>query len=133
MTDTEAVARRIRDAFERDLAEYHAPADLAERARAGGLRRARKRRIQLAASMAAATCAAVVTGLVIVPLTGTAPSGGGGVAPVTISPPAVSPLPSLGRSPESRAGLPPAASVGKAMLTAFNAATGDIVYERQLG
>src|SRR6516225_11930687 len=75
MTDVDADARRIRDAFEHDLAGYHAPADLAERARAGGLRRARRRRIQLAASMAAATCATVVTGLVIVPLT--APSGGG--------------------------------------------------------
>ena len=130
MTDVEADARRIRDAFEHDLANYHAPADLAERARAGGLRRARRRRIQLAASMAAATCAAVVTGLVIVPLT--APSGGG-AAPVTTSPPVVSALPSFGRPPGSRAGLPPAASVGKAMLTAFNAATGDIAYERQLG
>ena len=35
MTDVDADARRIRDAFEHDLAGYHAPADLAERARAG--------------------------------------------------------------------------------------------------
>ena len=131
MTDVDADARRIRDAFEHDLAGYHAPADLAERARAGGRRRASRRRMHRMASVAAA-CAAAVAGLLIVSLTGTAPSGGG-VAPFTISAPAVSPLPSFGRSPGSRAGLPPAASVGKAMLTAFNAATGDIVYQRQLG
>ena len=131
MTDVDADARRIRDAFEHDLAGYHAPADLAERACAGGRRRASRRRMHRMASVAAA-CAAAVAGLLIVSLTGTAPSGGG-VAPFTISAPAVSPLPSFGRSPGSRAGLPPAASVGKAMLTAFDAATGDIVYQRQLG
>jgi len=110
MTGYEAGTRRIRDAFEQDLAGYHAPADLGERARAGGLRRARMRRIHRAASVAAA-CAAVVTGLAIVPLTGTAPR----------------PLPT------HQPGLPSAASVGRAMMTAFHQVSmaGDIVYVRQ--
>jgi len=92
--------RRIRDVFDEELASYHAPADLGERARAGGLRRARRHRIQRAASLAAA-CAAVVTGLAVVPLAGTGPSG-----------------------------LPPAAAVGRAMRTAFHAVGRDIVYTR---
>jgi hypothetical protein len=100
---------------------------LAERARGGGLRRARSRRIQLAASVAAA-CVAVATGLVVATQAGIAPSGGGALAPVTVPLPAVSPL--LSSAPAPRAGLPPAASVGQAMLTAYNAASGDVVYER---
>jgi hypothetical protein len=47
-------ARRIREAFNRELADCHAPADLAERARQGGQRRAAKRRLLATAGLAAA-------------------------------------------------------------------------------
>lgn len=47
-------ARRIREAFNRQLADCHAPADLAERARQGGQRRAAKRRLPAIAGLAAA-------------------------------------------------------------------------------
>jgi hypothetical protein len=47
-------ARRIREAFNRELADCHAPADLAERARQGGQRRAAKRRLLVTAGLAAA-------------------------------------------------------------------------------
>jgi len=55
MTNLDVSARRIRDAFEHDLTGYQAPADLAERARLGGLRRAKSRRV----SAAGAACAAI--------------------------------------------------------------------------
>lgn len=59
MTDLEVTARRIRDAFDRDLTGYQAPGDLAERARLGGLRRVRSRRLRRRASAAGAVCAAL--------------------------------------------------------------------------
>jgi len=59
MTDVDLSARRIRDAFEQDLTGYQAPADLAERARLGGLRRARRRRLRRRMSAAVAACAAI--------------------------------------------------------------------------
>ena len=103
---------------------------LGERAREDGRRRARSRRIQLTASVAA-TCVAVATGLVVATQAGIAPSGAGALAPVTVPLPAVSPLPSSAPAPQ--AGLPRAALVGQAMLTAYNAANGDIVYQREIG
>jgi hypothetical protein len=59
MTDLDLTARRIRDAFEHDLADYQAPAGLAERARLGGLRRARSRRLRRWMFAAGAACAAI--------------------------------------------------------------------------
>jgi hypothetical protein len=59
MTSLDTDARRIREAFEQELAGYHAPAGLAERAREGGLRRARRRRLPVFAGLAIATAAAV--------------------------------------------------------------------------
>jgi hypothetical protein len=58
MTDLDTA--QIRDAFERDLASYHAPPGLAERARSGGLRRARHRRLEASAGLAAAAGAAAI-------------------------------------------------------------------------
>ncbi len=59
MTDLDVSARRIRDAFDHDLGDYQAPADLAERARLGGRRRARSRRLRRWGYAAGAVCAAV--------------------------------------------------------------------------
>lgn len=58
MTDLDTA--QIRDAFERDLAGYHAQPDLAERARSGGQRRARRRRLEAFAGLAAAAGAAAI-------------------------------------------------------------------------
>jgi hypothetical protein len=109
MTGLDVDARRIRDAFERDLAGYRAPDDLPERARLGGLRRARRIRVRRVAAVAAVACAAAVTVGVI-----------------------IAPRPGLGSGPASSAGLPSAASVGRAMLTAFDAASGDILYSTEV-
>jgi hypothetical protein len=107
MTNLDVDARRIREAFERDLADYHAPPGLPERARVGGLRRAaRRRRVRrLTCAGAAAACAAAVTVVAIAPWAGSPPS-----------------------SPR----LPSAAALGQAMLTAFDAASGDILYSTQV-
>jgi hypothetical protein len=55
-------ARRIREAFNRELADCHAPADLAERARQGGQRRAAKRRLLVTAGLAAAAARRALAG-----------------------------------------------------------------------
>jgi len=116
LTSLDVDTRRIRDAFERDLADYRAPADLAERARLGGLRRARRHRT-LAVSVAAAACAAAVTALAVVTLASPSHPGGRGQQPGAIS----------------QAALPSAASVSKAMLTAFSAANDDVLYRTETG
>jgi len=68
MTDLDTAARRIHDAFEQDLAGYHAPAGLAERAMAGGRTRARRRwRLPAAAGLTAATAAAALTATTLLP------------------------------------------------------------------
>ncbi len=105
MAGLDVDARRIRDAFERDLAGYRAPDDLPERVRLGGLRRARRLRVRRVAAVAAVACAAAVTVAVIAP--------------------------GPGPGPAATAGLPSARSVGQAMLTAFNAASGDILYSTE--
>jgi hypothetical protein len=75
MTDLDTAARRIRDAFDQDLAGYHTPADLAERAMTGGLRRARRRkRLPAAAGLTAATAAAALTVTTLLPGASGAPS-----------------------------------------------------------
>jgi hypothetical protein len=89
-----------------------------------------RRRMQFAVSVAAA-CVAVAAGIVVAIQAGIAPFGGGALAPVTVSPPVVPPLPSV--APALRTGLPSAALVGKAMLTAYSAAARDIIYQREIG
>ena len=84
MTNLDTSARRIRDAFEQDLTAYQAPADLAERARLGGIRRAKSRRLRHRVSAAGATGAAL--GLVAFLATG-APGG----PPTITHPPAIVP------------------------------------------
>lgn len=128
MTDLDLAARRIRDAFERDLASYRAPSGLAERARLGGLRRSRRRRARRGLCAAAVACAAAASAVAI------APAGSGGMRPG----PATSAKPPPGASSaafppaKSPAGLPSAASISRAMLTSFSAASGDILYERSI-
>jgi hypothetical protein len=67
MTDLDLSARRIRDAFEHDLTGYQAPAGLAERARLGGQRRARHRRLRrwMSAAGAAGAAAGLAAALVV--------------------------------------------------------------------
>lgn len=78
------------------------------------------RRPRLVLSLAATAAAA---GFVITLLPGSAPAHSGrGPRPASVP----------GNSP-SRAGLPTAASVSRAMLTAFNAARDDIAYETETG
>jgi hypothetical protein len=116
----DADAQRIRDAFDHDLAGYRAPHDLGERARAGGLWRARRQRMhRTAAAAAAVACAAAVTVAVIAPGIGSA-SGGGRVSaqPGT-------------RLPVASRELPSAGAVGHAMLTSVDAARDDIGYFKQ--
>jgi hypothetical protein len=72
-------------------------------------------RPRLVMSIGAVAAAAAVAGLVIALPSGAAPGGDGRPGPV------------------SQGGLPSAASVGKAMLTAFEAANDDILYEIQTG
>jgi hypothetical protein len=105
MTHPDLDTSRIREAFDRDLAGYHAPEDLPERVRLGGLRRARRRRVRRVMCTAAVACAATVAIAATVPWAG---------------------------APAASRALPSAASVGKAMLTAFDAATGDILYSTQV-
>jgi hypothetical protein len=109
MTDVDA--RRIREAFERDLAEYRAPSGFAQRARLGGVRLARRRRARRAAGCAVLAGAVAVTVAVTVPW-----SGPGAARP----------------GHPMAAGLPSAASVGKAMLASFDAASDDILYSTQV-
>jgi hypothetical protein len=101
----DSVLRAVRDA-----------AGQREPGRPGSYRSPRRvRRPRLVMSIAAAAAAAVA-GLVIALPPGAAPSGAGGRP-----------------SPVSPGGLPSAASVGKAMLTAFDAINGDVLYETQTG
>jgi hypothetical protein len=120
MTEPDVLVRRIRDAFERDLAGYQAPADLPQRARAGGLRRARGARRRLVtygiSATAAAAASAVVTAVVLAPQPGTSSQA------------AALPSPPSTTGPISSAGLPSAQSVGKAMLTAVDGVSDDILY-----
>jgi hypothetical protein len=67
MTDLDTGARQIREAFDHDLASYHAPADLARRARRGGLRRGRRRQLSVAASLTAVAGAAAATVAALLP------------------------------------------------------------------
>jgi hypothetical protein len=110
MTHPDLDVRRIREAFDRDLSGYQAPGDFPERVRHGGLRRARRRRVRQVTCVGAVACAAAVA------LAANAPWAGG--------PPKSRTLPAEG--------LPSAASVGKAMLTGFDAASGDILYSTQV-
>jgi hypothetical protein len=125
MTEPDVLVRRIRDAFDRDLAGYQAPADLAQRARAGGLRRARGARRRLVtygiSATAAAAASAVVTAVVLAPQPGTSPK------------PTGQPNPPSATGPMSTAGLPSAQSVGKAVLTAVDGVSDDILYSTQTG
>jgi hypothetical protein len=114
MTDLDVPARRIRDAFERELAGYHAPPDLAGRARLGGLRRARRRRLRRVTGVAAVACAAAVTVAAV--------AARPGAAPARQRP-----------APAASARLPSAASVGRAMLAAFNGASDDVLYSTEVG
>jgi hypothetical protein len=109
MTHPDLDVRRIREAFDRDLSGYQAPSDFPERVRRGGLRRARQRRVRRVACAGAVACAAAVA------ITATAPWASGPV-----------------KSPAAPQRLPSAASVGKAMLTAFDAASGDILYSTEV-
>jgi hypothetical protein len=113
MTHHDLDTRRIREAFDRDLSGYRAPSDFPERVRHGGLRRARQRRVRRLTGAAAVACAAGVA------VAATAPWAGG--------PPASHPL-----SPAELRRLPSAAPLGKAMLAAFDAASGDILYSTEL-
>jgi hypothetical protein len=65
MTSLDNDARRIREAFDRELATYHAPVDLAERARQGGQRRAGNRRRPAIAGLAGAAGIAALTATAI--------------------------------------------------------------------
>lgn len=138
MTDSDA--RRIRDAFDQDLADYRAPAGFAERARAGGLRRARRQLTYRAACTAAAACAAAVTVAMMAPWTGPAVGSGhashqpGPGTRAGLTPPASGEEPSAApsRLPSAGAGgLPSAGAVGGAMLASFDAARDDIIYDKQ--
>jgi hypothetical protein len=113
MTHPDLDVRRIREAFDRDLSGYRAPNDFPERVRHGGLRRARQRRVRRVTCVGAVACAAAVA------LVATAPWAGG--PPKSRTPPAAAPQ-----------RLPSAASLGKAMLTAFDAASGDILYSTEV-
>ena len=85
MTNLDTSARRIRDAFEQELTDYHAPADLAERARLGGLRRAKSRRLRHRVAAAGAAGAAI--GLAAFLATGALGSG----SPAVTNTPAIVP------------------------------------------
>jgi len=77
----------------------------------------------------AVATAAAAAGLTIALLPGGAPPGGG------TRPGQASPAPATGQGPQSAAaaGLPSVAALGKAMLTASAAATGDILYTTLTG
>jgi hypothetical protein len=113
MTHPDIDVRRIRESFDRDLAGYHAPDDLPERARLGGLRRARRRRVRRVTCVGAVACTAAVA-----------------IAATTLwagAPPASHALPGAG--PQR---LPSAAYVAKAMLAAFSNSSGDVLYSTQV-
>jgi hypothetical protein len=113
--------QRIRDAFDHDLADYRAPSDFFERVRAGGLRRARRRRVRRATCVAVAACATVGAVALIAPQTGTGRTGAGHAST------------GRGRSgAASRTSLPSSASMGKAMLATFDADSGDILYSTEV-
>jgi hypothetical protein len=133
MTDLDLAAQRIHDAFERDLADYRAPSGLAKRARLGGQRRARRRRrLRRSLCAAAVACAAAAGVVAIAPRIGVAPAASGRARPGLASPakPASGASPAAFPAAKSPAGLPSTASVSRAMLTSFTAASGDILYER---
>jgi hypothetical protein len=113
MTHPDLDTRRIREAFDRDLSGYRAPSDFPERVRRGGLRRARQRRVRRVTGVGAVACAAGVA------VAATAPWAGAPPKSRTIH----------AAAPQR---LPSAASVGKAMLTGFEAASGDILYSTQV-
>jgi hypothetical protein len=75
MSEPDTYARRIRDAFERDLDAYQAPSDLAARARRGGRRRTWWRRIFMFAGLAALAGAAAIVGSTM------SPGGGSSTGP----------------------------------------------------
>jgi hypothetical protein len=92
-----------------ELSGYRAPSDFPERVSHGGLRRARRRRVRRVTCAGVGACAAAVAIAV------TAPWASGPVKWLA--------------APQR---LPSAASVGKAMLTAFDAASGDILYSTEV-
>jgi hypothetical protein len=114
MTGPDVHAVLIREAFDQDLAEYRAPADLPQRARLGGLRRARRTRRRMvtfaATATAVAAAGAATAAVVLAPQPGTVPAAPGQPRPA------------------AAAGLPSAQSVGKAMLTAVDGVSDDILY-----
>jgi hypothetical protein len=126
MTDLDLAARRVRDAFDEDLADYRAPSGLPERARLGGLRRARQRRARRTAGVAAVACAAAAGVAAGIFIPGSSHVRSGPAAP----PVAVSPLSIPAAKPV--AGMPSAATVGKAMLTSISTASSDILYEKKI-
>jgi len=80
------------------------------------------RRLRIAIGVVAAAAAAALA-LALALLPGGTPAHRGGPAGRAVVLPRI----------ESRTGLPPAAAVGKAMLTAFSATSGDILYTTQTG
>jgi hypothetical protein len=96
------------------------------RRRPGRIAALRAARAQLVVGIATA---AAVAGLTIALLPGGAPAGRAPVRHGSAPGGVRSTLPAI----ESRRGLPSAALVGKAMLTAFSAADGDILYSVQTG
>lgn len=125
MTNVNVDARRIHDAFEHDLSGLYASPGLAQRARVDGRRAVKRRRVRRVACVAAVACAASVTVAVTKPWAGPVTPGTGLASP---GPAYTSPV----TGPVSAAGKPSAASVSRAMLTSFQAASGDIVYEREV-
>jgi hypothetical protein len=102
-------------------------------AMSSGPRPARHRRRPLVLAGAAATAAAAVTAATVtlaLPLGGSPRTGGPGAFPALPNPPASAVVPPVLISPGQQ---PSAASLAKAMLTAFNAATDDLAYETRAG
>jgi hypothetical protein len=125
MTNVNVDARRIRDAFEHDLSGLYASPGLAQRARVDGRRAVKRRRVRRVACVAAVACAASVTLVATTPWAGPAAPGTALANPGPgYTPPVTGPV--------SAAAKPSAAAVSRAMLTSFQAASGDIVYEREV-
>lgn len=126
MTEPDVHAVLIREAFDQDLAGYQAPADLPQRARLGGLRRARRARRRLvtcaATATAVAAASAAATAVVLAPHPATTRAAAGRPRPSSTS---AAPSPS---GLASSARLPSARSVGTAMLTAVDGVSDDILY-----
>jgi hypothetical protein len=135
MTDSEVRVLLIREAFDADLADYRAPDDFPERARLGALqraRRSRRRRAGLAAVALASTAAAAAASVIAIGGQGTLAPQAGPASPRAGFPRLASPT--APSSPASNAaGLPSPQSVGKAMLTAEDGVSGDILYSTQAG